>query len=60
MFTIIETLQFQDLVGLYLDEDTFAEFKIHLAKHPEAGDVIPLSGGVRKMKDAYKNPQTPD
>ena len=50
MFTVIETIQFQELVDLYLDEDTFAEFKTHLANHPEAGDVIPGSGGVRKRK----------
>ena len=50
MFTVIETIQFQELVDLYLDEDSFTEFKTHLANHPEAGDVIPGSGGVRKIR----------
>lgn len=50
MFTIVETIRFQELVDLYLDEDSFAQFKTWLANHPEAGDVIPLSGGVRKVR----------
>ena len=50
MLTIIESLRFQELVDLYLDEESFAEFKTYLANHPEAGDVIPLSGGVRKIR----------
>lgn len=50
MLTIIESLHFQELVDLYLDENSFAEFKTYLANHPESGDVIPLSGGVRKIR----------
>ena len=50
MLTIVETIRFQELVTLYLDESSFAELKTHLANHPDAGDVIPDSGGVRKIR----------
>jgi hypothetical protein len=50
MLTIVETAKFQELVDLYLDEESFTEFKNQLANHPDAGDVIPGSGGVRKIR----------
>lgn len=50
MLTIIETVKFQEIVELYLDEDSFTAFKNHLANHPDAGAVIPGSGGVRKIR----------
>lgn len=50
MLTVIESLRFQALVDLYLNENSFSEFKSYLANHPEAGEVIPLSGGVRKIR----------
>lgn len=50
MLTIVETIKFQELVDQYLDEFSFTEFKTHLANHPDAGDVIPGSGGVRKIR----------
>ena len=50
MFTIIESIKFQALVDLYLEESSFSEFKTFLANHPDAGDVIPGSGGVRKIR----------
>ena len=50
MLTIVETVKFQELVELYLDYASFTEFKSYLANHPDAGDVIPGSGGVRKIR----------
>ena len=48
--TIIESIRFQDLVDLYREESSISEFKTFLANHPDAGDVIPGSGGVRKIR----------
>ncbi len=31
-----------------------AEFAVWLAGHPEAGDVVPGSGGIRKVRWARK------
>ena len=53
MLTIIESLRFQELVDLYLDEDSFAEFKTYLANHPEAGDVI------HRFRRCAQNPLAP-
>lgn len=50
MLTIVETVKFQEIVELYLDEDSFTALKNHLANRPDAGDVIPGSGGVRKIR----------
>lgn len=50
VLTIIETVKFQGIVELYLDYDSFTAFKNHLANHPDAGAVIPGSGGVRKIR----------
>lgn len=50
MLTIVETVQFQRIIELYLDEESFSELKAYLANYPDAGDVIPGSGGVRKLR----------
>jgi hypothetical protein len=50
MFTIIETPTFNKLWRDYWDEDEFGEFVSWLAANPEAGDVIPGSGGCRKVR----------
>ena len=50
MFTIIETLHFSRLASDYWNEDERGEFATWLAAHPEAGDVIPGSGGCRKVR----------
>jgi hypothetical protein len=34
----------------YLDDDEFMALQQHLAAHPSAGDVIPRSGGCRKLR----------
>lgn len=50
MLTIVETPLFSKLVFDYLTDDEFAEFQFFLAENPEAGDVVPGSGGVRKIR----------
>ena len=34
----------------YLDEGAFRDFQLMLLRHPEAGDTIPGTGGLRKMR----------
>ena len=50
VFTFVETPLFTRLVGDYLDDDEYRALQATLAKHPEAGAVIPGSGGVRKIR----------
>ncbi|MDP1696348.1 MAG: hypothetical protein Q8L45_00950 [Xanthomonadaceae bacterium] len=50
MFTVIETPLFAKLWGDYWTEDERTEFAAFLATNPEAGDVIPQSGGCRKVR----------
>jgi hypothetical protein len=50
MFTAIETPLFSRLVGDYWTEDERGAFAAWLAAHPEAGDVVPGSGGCRKVR----------
>ncbi len=50
MFTIIETPVFQRLVRDVWNEGELDAFKLWLALDPMAGDVIPGSGGLRKVR----------
>jgi len=50
MFTFIETAIFSRLREDYLDDAGFSALQAHLAAHPAAGDVVPGSGGVRKVR----------
>lgn len=50
MFTIVETQLFTRLVGKYLDDDEYAALQAVLVGNPEAGVVIPGTGGVRKVR----------
>lgn len=50
MLTIVETLLFQKQWPLYWTEEERGVFASHLATNPEAGDVIPESGGIRKIR----------
>ena len=46
----IELTPFPRARDEYLDDDEFAAFQRHLAFNPLAGDVIPDTGGVRKIR----------
>ncbi len=50
MVTFVETPLFTRLVGGYLSDEAYRELQSHLASHPQAGAVIPGSGGVRKLR----------
>jgi len=50
MFEFIETPFFTKALEHYLDDDEYARLQHHLNEHPEAGAVVPGSGGVRKLR----------
>ncbi|MCL4709603.1 type II toxin-antitoxin system RelE/ParE family toxin [bacterium] len=50
----IETTAFTKLVYEYLSDEEFAGMQTYLLYHPNAGDVIPGSGGVRKLRWAIQ------
>ena len=50
MLTIIESPLFTKLWPDYWSEEERGEFAAFIASNPEAGDVIPGSGGCRKIR----------
>jgi hypothetical protein len=50
MLTVVETLLFQRQWPLYWAEEQRGEFASFIAEHPDAGDVVPGSGGIRKVR----------
>ena len=46
----VETSVFTRIVHDYLTDDEYAELQRFLAAYPESGDVVPGSGGVRKLR----------
>ncbi len=50
MFTFIETKLFTKLVLDYLADEEYWELQKLLIAQPAAGDVIPGTGGVRKLR----------
>lgn len=50
MLTFIETSLFTSLVQQYLSDEEYANLQRMLLTTPDAGDVIPGSGGVRKLR----------
>jgi mRNA-degrading endonuclease RelE of RelBE toxin-antitoxin system len=50
MFTFIELHSFAAVRDKYLSEDDFAALQLFLVEHPDAGSVIPRSGGCRKVR----------
>jgi hypothetical protein len=50
MLAFIELPSFAAVRDKYLDDDEFMALQQHLAVHPSAGDVIPHSGGCRKLR----------
>jgi len=54
MYSFIETKLFTRLVQGLLSDDELAEMQSHLIESPEAGSVVPGSGGVRKLRWAMR------
>jgi hypothetical protein len=50
MLTVIESPLFTKLWPDYWSAEEHAEFAAYLAGNPEAGDLIPGSGGCRKIR----------
>ncbi len=50
MFSFIETRLFTRLVQEYLDDDEYRELQKVLIDNPETGNIIPGSGGLRKVR----------
>ena len=50
MFTVVETLLFQRQWPLYWTEEQRGDFASFISAHPTAGDVVPESGGIRKVR----------
>ena len=50
MFVFVETPLFTRLASAYLSDDEYLELQRTLARNPEAGPIIPGSGGVRKVR----------
>lgn len=50
MHTFVETRLFSRLVQEYLADDEYAALRRSLIARPDTGDVIPGSGGVRKLR----------
>jgi hypothetical protein len=50
MISFVETKLFTRLVQKYLSDDEYFELQQALLANPEAGVVIPRSGGIRKLR----------
>lgn len=50
MFTFIESSIFERVLPVYLDDDEYAELQQYLVRNPEAGDIVPGTDGVRKVR----------
>ncbi len=50
LFTFIETKLFSRLVSDYLSDEEYALLQGTLAANPETGNLVPGSGGVRKLR----------
>jgi hypothetical protein len=55
MLTVVETPLFQKQWPLYWSEDELGEFAAYIAEHPDAGAVVPESGGIRKVRWGTNN-----
>jgi hypothetical protein len=50
MYSFIETKLFSRLVADVLTDEEYSGLQKALIKDPEAGDLIPSSGGIRKLR----------
>jgi hypothetical protein len=46
----IETSTFTKHVYAYLSEDEYLGLQNHLVQYPESGNIVPGSGGIRKVR----------
>lgn len=50
----IESPLFTKLIHDYMDDDEYAALQWYLVQNPEKGDMIPRSGGLRKIRWQHK------
>ena len=50
MFSFVETKLFTRLVQEYLTDDEYRQLQALLMEQPDAGGVVPGTGGVRKLR----------
>jgi len=50
MFTVVETILFQRQWPMYWTEEERDAFATYIAEYPDAGDVVPESGGIQKLR----------
>ena len=50
MFVFIESAAFVSVRPIYLDDDEYSELQQFMMQNPELGQVVPRSGGVRKLR----------
>ena len=50
MLTVIQTPTFQRTAKAFWSEEDVFEFVAFIAEHPDAGDVIPGTGALRKVR----------
>lgn len=50
MLTVVETLLFERQWPLYWTEEERGAFAAYIAEYPTVGDVVPGSGGIRKVR----------
>jgi hypothetical protein len=49
-FQFVEAPAFSRYREQYLDDNEFRRLQAHLSANPEAGDIIPGAGGIRKLR----------
>ncbi len=50
MYSFIETRLFSRLVSEFLSDEEYQRLQHRLVEDPAAGDLIPGSGGIRKLR----------
>jgi hypothetical protein len=50
----IETTVFTRLIYDYLSEEEYLGLQVYLLRYPDSGNIIPGSGGVRKLRWAMR------
>jgi hypothetical protein len=58
VFTFIESSVFERVLPSYLDDDEYSDLQQFLIQNPDAGELVPGSGGVRKMRWARPEPES--
>ena len=50
MFVFVESSSFEKTRPAYLDDEEYSSLQQYMIQNPEVGDVVPGSGGVRKLR----------